>query len=200
MNNPLHWSSDIARLKAELNWLSTAFAAQKETQLCSSEVYRAVAAIDSGRVFSRRFYEAIQCLGKQGCVGPVLLVVRSPDPIALYWDNFGIIPLVDIPMSTSAESFLEILHLEPCDAADSIASQAEEFVFCDNSRQWIVLVERNGELARLFVKVGVDGDRYEKCLPPEWCFEAHDVAEHLQRFDLSPNEIDGVVKAISGKA
>lgn len=99
-------------------------------------------------------------------------------------------------METSDELFLETLHLEPGDGADSISSQAEEFVFFDDFRDWIFLVERNGELARLFVKVDADGDKYKKCLPQEWCFDARDVEEHLQRFDLLSRDIDDVAKAL----
>lgn len=194
MNHSLQWSSDVARMKAELSWLETVFVAHPEAQLRSSKAYRAVAAIDSGRVFSRRFYDAIQCLGRRSPIGPILLVVRSPDPIASYWGNFGVVPLVEISMSTSGELFLETLHLEPSDGADSISTQAEEFVFFDDSRDWIFLVERNGELARLFVKVDVEGEQYRKCLPQEWCFDARDVEEHLQRFDLSPSEIGEIAK------
>ena len=198
MNHSLQWSSDIARMKAELSWLDAVFVAEPEAQLLSSKAYRVVATIDSGRVFSRRFYEAIRCWGRQGAVGPAFLVVRSPDPIAYYWGDFGVVPLVEISMSTSGDLFLETLHFEPSGGADSISTLAEEFVFFDDSRDWIFLVERNGELARLFVKVNADGDQYRNCLPQEWCFDARDVEEHLQRFALSPSEIGEIAKTVIG--
>lgn len=197
MNNILQWSQNISRMNADLSWIKSVFTIKPGEVLNTSDAYHPIIIADSGRVFTRQFFDTIQCLGNLSSTDCIFLVAHKPDPISIYWDRFGIIPFVEISLSTTARSYLDVLHFKPFDEADSIATLAEEFVFFDDSRRWVLLVERNGELVRLFVKDDIDDELYSTSFPKEWCFDVIDVQDHLLRFHLSESEIDRISMAVS---
>ncbi len=191
----MSWKSSIPPLLAKPNALYEAFSLHAEDGLAIPASYAVVAAFDFGRISSRGFLTALKCMAERTGSPRLLVAAIDPDPIAYYHRSFGAVPAFDIDIETTAEDYLRNMNWDPGGGgADSIASHATRVVFLNEDISWVILGERQFELARLFVRRDVRSLNLQDCLSADWRYDHADFLECLLDADI-PEEIARIAAA-----